>query len=73
MKRLMILTALVVMTVGLAGCGRNWGRWWNRGAWCGGGQPQPYGAYSPPVYEDDGAVITNSVPAATVPVLPGPR
>lgn len=69
MKRLMILTALAVMTVGLAGCGRNWGQWWNRGAWCGGGQPQPYSAYSP-VYEDD--VITQSVPATTVPVLPGP-
>lgn len=74
MKRLIILTALAAMTVGLAGCGRNWGHWWNRGNWCGQSyQPQTnYMPYSGPVIVDDeGAAYTTPGPA-TLPPLPGP-
>jgi hypothetical protein len=74
MKRLLIVTALAALTVGLAGCGRNWGQWWNRGGWCAPGNRQQttYMPYAAPVevYEEGDAI---TVPGpATLPPLPGP-
>lgn len=70
MNRLLILMSLAVLTVGLSGCGRNWGRWWNRGAACAPVQTQS--TYMPvdEVYED--GVIVQPGPPATLPPLPGP-
>jgi predicted small lipoprotein YifL len=72
MKRLLLVTALAAMTVGLAGCGRNGGQRWNRGAWCAPQAHTSYAPYDPVEVYDDGAVITQPAPPATLPPLPGP-
>jgi hypothetical protein len=70
MKRLLILTALAVLVVGLSGCGRNWRNWWNRGAVCAPGQPTTTYMPADEVYED--SVILPPGPPATIAPLPGP-
>jgi hypothetical protein len=70
MKRLLILTALLMMSVAAVGCrsGACWSSWFNRGAAC-----NNYGGYGgTTTYSapDDGSILLP--PASQPPLLPGP-
>lgn len=72
MKRLMILATIALLAVGTTGCGgRQWGRWWNRGAFC---WPQAQQSFSPPVevYEEGAVIHQGPAPPPGLPALPGP-
>ena len=68
MKRLTILAVIAIFAMSVAGCGRQWGRWWNRGAFC---MPQQQQTYAPVEVYEEGAIIQQGpAPRPGLPPLP---